>query len=195
MNKKWSNSHWKWLNLNRKTCLKRKRHWPLNIFPFHINMEVQKFLKSSQNSIQCTVIIIILSITLGKFLYCPLILATVLFSVVLLRWVPAKFWEAFSLTQEQVVVERENSKIANIIWFQFSASSGRRVTNTPLKQRLPRVICFVNKQNESLELLSLFSLPCWLREQRLRKFNSKDFMSDERGIENEIINCSVYLGN
>ena len=28
-------------------------------------------------------------------------------------------------------------------------------------------------------------MPCWLREQKLRKFNSKDFASDERKIENE----------
>ena len=45
-----------------------------------------------------------------------------------------------------------------------------------------------------MELLSLFSLPCWLREQRLRKFNTKDFMSDEKKIENEIIIYSVYRG-
>ena len=37
-------------------------------------------------------------------------------------------------------------------------------------------------------------MPCWLRKQRLRKFNSKDFMSDESKIENEIINFSVYRG-
>ena len=35
------------------------------------------------------------------------------------------------------------------------------------------------------------SLPCWLREQKLRKFNSKGFMSDKRKIENEIFNYSV----
>ena len=60
------------------------------------------------------------------------------------------------MSQEHVVVERENSKTANIIWFQFSASSERRVTNTPLKQRLPCVNCFVKKWNESQELLSLY---------------------------------------
>ena len=37
-------------------------------------------------------------------------------------------------------------------------------------------------------------LPCRLHEQRLRKFNSKDFMSDERKIESEVINHSVYQG-
>ena len=42
--------------------------------------------------------------------------------------------------------------------------------------------------------MSLFSLPCWLREQRLRKFNSMDFMSDGRKIENDVINYSVYRG-
>ena len=30
-------------------------------------------------------------------------------------------------------------------------------------------------------------MPCWLREQRLRKFNSKDFTSDETKIEINII--------
>ena len=30
-----------------------------------------------------------------------------------------------------------------------------------------------------------------LREQKLRKFNSKDFASDEKNIENEIVNYSV----
>ena len=36
-----------------------------------------------------------------------------------------------------------------------------------------------------------FQMPCRPREQRLRKFKSKDFMSDGRKIENEIINISV----
>ena len=32
----------------------------------------------------------------------------------------------------------------------------------------------------------LLLLPCWLREKRLRKFNSKDFTSDEKKIEKQI---------
>ena len=34
-------------------------------------------------------------------------------------------------------------------------------------------------------------MPCWLHEQKLRKFNSKDFASDERKLEIEIVNYSV----
>ena len=34
-------------------------------------------------------------------------------------------------------------------------------------------------------------MPCWLREQKLRKFNSKDFASDGRDIEKEIVKYSV----
>ena len=41
----------------------------------------------------------------------------------------------------------------------------------------------------------LLSLPCWLYEQKLRKLNSKDFMSDERETENEIKNYSIYQGD
>ena len=37
-------------------------------------------------------------------------------------------------------------------------------------------------------------MPCWLREQTLRKFSSKDLMSDERKVEIEIINYSDYEG-
>ena len=37
-------------------------------------------------------------------------------------------------------------------------------------------------------------MSCGLREQRLRKCNAKDFMSDEREIENEINNFSVNRG-
>ena len=60
------------------------------------------------------------------------------------------------MSQEHVVVERESAKIANTIKLQFSATSERGLTNTPLKQRLPRVNCFVDKRNESLEQLSLY---------------------------------------
>ena len=35
-------------------------------------------------------------------------------------------------------------------------------------------------------------MPCRLCEQRLRKFKSKDFLSDERKTENKIINVSDY---
>ena len=68
------------------------------------------------------------------------------------------------------------------------------MTNIPLKQQQLQFICFVDKQNESLEIISPFSLPCWLREQRLRKFNSKDFMSHERKIAQEITKYSVNRG-
>ena len=44
-------------------------------------------------------------------------------------------------------------------------------------------------------LLIYFQLPCWLRKQRLRKINSKGFMSDQRKIESEIINYSINRGN
>ena len=37
-------------------------------------------------------------------------------------------------------------------------------------------------------------MPCGLPGQTLRKFNSKDFMRDEREIQNEIINSSDYKG-
>ena len=73
------------------------------------------------------------------------------------------------------------------LWTPSSASSKRRVTNTPLKKRRPRFKSFVNKQNESLGVLPLFSLPCKLREQRLRNFNSKDFMKGKKKMKNSII--------
>ena len=43
-------------------------------------------------------------------------------------------------------------------------------------------------------LLIYFRVPCRPRERRLRKFKTKDFMSDERKIENEIIKYSVNRG-
>ena len=61
----------------------------------------------------------------------------------------------------------------------------------PFRQLPSHLNYFVNNQNEFLELLSSVSWPCWLREQKLREFNSKDFASDERKIENEIVNYSV----
>ena len=51
--------------------------------------------------------------------------------------------------------ERE-VQMANSIWFEFLVSLERRVTITPLRQQQPRLSCFVNKQNESLEILSLY---------------------------------------
>ena len=38
-------------------------------------------------------------------------------------------------------------------------------------------------------------MPWWLREQRLPKFNSKDFMSDEMKMEKELVWYSVYKRN
>ena len=46
-------------------------------------------------------------------------------------------------------------EIANNIWFQSSARSELRLTNSPLKRRQLRFIFFVIQQNESLEHLSL----------------------------------------
>ena len=66
------------------------------------------------------------------------------------------------------------------------------VRDQALLRQLPSQFnCFVSNQNESLELFSLISLPCSLREDRLRKFNSKDFMSDERKKEDKLIKYSV----
>ena len=54
------------------------------------------------------------------------------------------------------VVEREKEvEIRTLIWFYSFARSEPRVTNSPLKRRQLRFNYFVNKQNESLELLSL----------------------------------------
>ena len=66
------------------------------------------------------------------------------------------------------------------------------MSNTPLKER--RASCFVRKHNESLELLSL-SFRCFAgsANKEFRQFKSKDFMSDERKIENEIVIYSDYI--
>ena len=69
--------------------------------------------------------------------------------------VGSMFPEVLSFLHFVAGVCSESSKIANNILFYFSASSEQRVTNTPLKQRQPRSNCFVNKKNESLQLLSL----------------------------------------
>ena len=61
----------------------------------------------------------------------------------------------------------------------------------PLRQLPSHFSYFVKNQNESLEPYLSVSLPCWLREQKLRQINSKDFASDDRKIENEIVNYSV----
>ena len=55
-----------------------------------------------------------------------------------------------------------------------------------------RQLFYQKIERVSRAFISLFSLACWLREQRLRKFNSKDFTSDGRKMENEIINYSEY---
>ena len=65
----------------------------------------------------------------------------------------------------------------------------------PFRQLPSHLNYFVNNQNEFLELLSLCFVALYpsvsLREQKVRKFNSKDFASDERKIEIEIVNYSV----
>ena len=50
---------------------------------------------------------------------------------------------------------------------------------------------FVNKQNEFLEPLSFCLVTLLAPRTKLREFNSNDFASDERKIENEIVNYSV----
>ena len=52
-------------------------------------------------------------------------------------------------------------------------------------------VVLFNESNSQGLLLIYFQVPCRPCEQRLRKFKSKDFMSDEGKIENEIINYSV----
>ena len=56
------------------------------------------------------------------------------------------------------------------------------------------VVLFSESKSQGL-LLIYFQVPCRPREQKLRKFRSKDFMSDEGKIENEIINYSGNRGN
>ena len=60
---------------------------------------------------------------------------------------------------------------------------------TPFRQLPSHLNHFV--YNHFLGPYLSVSLPCLLCEQKLRKFNSKDFASDERKIENEVVNCSV----
>ena len=86
-------------------------------------------------------------------------------------------------------------EIANINRSNFQFRLERCETNTAaLTQRLRCVSCFINKQNESLEFLSSYfrCLAGSANKDRLRKFNSKDFTSDEREIESEIFNYSDY---
>ena len=70
----------------------------------------------------------------------------------------------------------------------------RRMNTSPLKRRQLRFNFFLKKERVSRAFMFLFLLLCWLREQILRKFNSKDFMSDERKIEDETIKHSVNRG-
>ena len=93
--------------------------------------------------------------------------------------------------------KKQSSKWQILFGFNFRFSLERCVTKTPSRQRLRCVSCFINEQNESVEFLSfifLVSLPCCLRKQRLRRFNSKDLTSDERKIEKEVIIYSDYKG-
>ena len=55
------------------------------------------------------------------------------------------------------------------------------------------VVLFNESKSQGL-LLICFQVPCRPREQKLRKFKSKDFMRDEGKIEIEIINYSVNRG-
>ena len=59
----------------------------------------------------------------------------------------------------------------------------------------PRQLFYLLKVSIRGFLLVYFQLLSRPREQRLREFKSKDFMSDEGKIENEIINYSVNRVN
>ena len=61
----------------------------------------------------------------------------------------------------------------------------------PFKQLPSHLNYFVSNQNEFLKLFSLYFVALLAPLKKLRKFNSKDFASDEREIENEIVNYSV----
>ena len=61
----------------------------------------------------------------------------------------------------------------------------------PFRQLPSHLNYFVNNQNEFLELLSLCFVALLAPRTKVRKFNRKDFASDERKIENEIVNYSV----
>ena len=61
----------------------------------------------------------------------------------------------------------------------------------PFRQLPSHLNYFVNNQNEFLELLSLCFVALLAPRTKVCKFNSKDFASDERKIENEIVNYSV----
>ena len=61
----------------------------------------------------------------------------------------------------------------------------------PFKQLPSHLNYFVNNQNEFLELLSFCFVAVLAPRTKLRKFKSKDFASDERKIENEIVKYSA----
>ena len=92
--------------------------------------------------------------------------------------------------------EKQRLKLEIIFGSNFHFRFERYVTNTPLRQRLRCVSCFINKQRERecRASISLLSVPRWPREQRLRKFKQEGFESDEKRMESEIINCSDYKG-
>ena len=55
------------------------------------------------------------------------------------------------------------------------------------------VVLFTESKSQGL-LFIYFQVPCRPREQRLRRFKSRDILSDERKKENEIIKYSVNRG-
>ena len=66
-------------------------------------------------------------------------------------------WSHQVVPEHVVGKEREREvEFGSNIWFQSSARSKRCLTDTPWKQRQLRSNQFVSKQNQSLELLSLF---------------------------------------
>ena len=97
------------------------------------------------------------------------------------------------LSQSMVVKKGERERLKLVIFFSSNFLSrlkwcvtGRHLGSCPRTW----IILLIIRTSFSSSYPSV-SLPCWLREQKLRKFNSKDFASDERKIENEIVNYSV----
>ena len=67
------------------------------------------------------------------------------------------------------------------------------MTNTPLRQRLRCVSCFINKQNESVELLSSY-FRCLVGSANKDSVSSATTLRAMKRRENEIFNYSDYEG-
>ena len=89
--------------------------------------------------------------------------------------------------------EKQRLKLEIIFGSNFHFRFERCVTNTPLRQRLRCVSCFINKHSERVCRASTPTFGAALAaQQRLRKFKQQGFESDEKRMENEIFNCSDY---